>query len=208
MSENPELIQQLADRLKLDETRDKFLELVKAFVARMDPVKGALYVGLAYLGYENLPFKSDVLKIMWGPIGLELSTTPVTGGDVKLSILGVEFPVNSQVAGLGMLATLGFSCMPWQGIGNQIQKQSDEVKNVLDRGNSARATYASVMNDFDLETTTRLITAVVAGFQGHTDITGAKAELEAWLNQMIPVWQARKEALERANGEPNKGSAR
>ena len=174
----------------LKEGKDKAFELFKSFLGRMNPEKAVLYAGLAYLGYENLPFHSDMVKLMWGIVGIELATTSAQG-TATASVLGVSIPVNSQVAGLAMLATLGFSCLPWEDLQKKIRNEQNDTKNAYTTWQDAMKKYRAVMTDEEYEEVLRLARKVLEAINGLENLEQANASLRGYIEGMIPIWEER-----------------
>jgi len=108
--------------------------------------------GLAYVGYTELPeFIHPLIRIAWGPAGIMFATTPSEGGAATLGIFGIAFPVNSQVAGLSMLAILGLGCMPWEDLGKEMQKDVSDVKESFTNINTVLIDYGDVMTQEEIE---------------------------------------------------------
>ncbi|MFX0205864.1 MAG: hypothetical protein ACFFDT_07735 [Candidatus Hodarchaeota archaeon] len=71
-----------------------------------------------------------------------MATTPAEGaGGVTLGLLGVSFPVNSQIAGLSMLAALGFACLPWEGLNKKADENKKNTQSAIQRSQLAEQYY-------------------------------------------------------------------
>ena len=143
-------------------------------------VNALAYGGLAAIGYVKLPdlakesprwgdkAASTIVRLLWGPVGLKLATT-AGGAEVQVGIPGIAglgFPVNSQIAGLIMLAGLGFACVPWEGFAKEIQAQIDDTKDAAQH-------YADVdklpLTDEERAEKMRLMIAVSMAMMGTPD---------------------------------------
>lgn len=101
----------------------------------LDLVDVAIYAGLAKLGYDKLPEILPVeIRLLWGPLAFKLATTSSVGNGVEAEFLGfaVKMPINSQVVGLSMLASLGFATLPWADLGKVHKEQEILVETGTD----------------------------------------------------------------------------
>lgn len=208
MSEEQDLIQQLADRIEsnrkeikegLEEKKDQFIELVKSFVAGMEPTKAALHTILAILGYQNLPDSwPDLLKIAWGPVGIELAKSPAGESTLGINILGsgIEFPVNSQIAGLTMLTYLGFECLPWENVQDSIYDINKKEKEAFSAYEEALSKYGTVITEEEKEilddAIARINVAMKGGFiERAKNVILLTSGLIGYVEGMTATWEER-----------------
>lgn len=144
-----------------------------------------VYGGLAYLGYSKLPEILDpTIRLLWGPIGLKLATTQTSDSGIGFEVLGTGFklPVNSQVAGLSMLAVLGFTCLPW-GKSLSVGEQLEETKPLIDRINQL---CNHDWNSEDIwsvaEALRARFVAALTGYVSEEDYKSLIAEMKAFVN--------------------------
>lgn len=109
------------------------------------------YIMLAKLGYDKLPEALPwELRISWGIVGLKLAQTSGGGGDISFKIGGTGFslPANSQIAGLCMLASLGFASVPWADtpLGPLIEQRNKEAKAGRDIAQTNKDVQAALIN--------------------------------------------------------------
>ena len=172
---------------------------------------GLAYLGVTQLANLKLPDGETLfpwwLRFLWGPIALKLATTPVNSEGFELGILGVSFPVNAQVAGLGMLAALGFASLPWEAIGDEIRKPIVQTKRSTKAYADTQTNYPLVMTPEEKSELERLQIKVFTMMLGTPqDLYNANVELQTYIDEMTPIWEARLEELK--IGGPSEGSAR
>lgn len=91
----------------------KISSIVDKLLDKTDLTELLINGGLAYAGIEylpNIPGLENVgfMRALYGPIAYKLATTPASGSEVSVMWGAVQVPLNSQMIGMLMLASLGF----------------------------------------------------------------------------------------------------
>lgn len=142
--------------------KDKIEDRIASLFSKLqftDIVDATIYAGLSYLGEDKLPKAIPLaVRLMWGPVALKLATTPASLTEVGINFLGsgIDVPVGPSIAGLTMLAILGFNCLPWGNLGAQFNEAQSSTENTWKYVLEIHSLAENVLSESDLMTLGRL----------------------------------------------------